>query len=238
MTEQPEKRRIHPLTIWVPIIIAVLGLVVFEAYLLRLKEEKMRDRSVAQGGENRLPILSRLEKNISLTERSGRTVELKDVKGKILVACYVYTHCPRSCPGVVGELRNLYKDVGNDPNVHFLSFSVDPSDTPEVLSDFTKRFDIKADNWWFLNGPKDDLRIYMTKYFGFYAVQDVPEKDQLSPDDKFLHDAKVVLVDHKGQVRGKYDIGSADPEYAKFDQQKIRADIKTLLAERAKELKP
>ena len=203
MNELPAKPRIHPLTIWVPIIIAVLGLVVFEAYLLRLKEEKMRDRSSADGGENRLPVLSRLEKNLALTERSGKTVELKDLKGKLLVASYVYTHCPRACPGVIAQMNNLFKDVGTDPNVHFLSFSVDPDDTPAMLTDFTKRFGITGENWWFLNGERDELRVYLTRYFGFYAVQDVPEKDRFSPEDKFLHDPKVVLVDHKGQVRGK-----------------------------------
>jgi cytochrome oxidase Cu insertion factor (SCO1/SenC/PrrC family) len=235
MSEQPSKPRIHPLTVWVPIIIAVLGLVVFEAYLLRLKEEKMRDRSTADGGENRLPVLSRLEKNLALTERSGKTVELKDLKGKVMVACYVYTHCPRSCPGVVAQMNTLFKEVGSDPNVHFLSFSVEPDDSPEILTDFTKRFGITGDNWWFLNGPKDELRVYLTRYFGFYAVQDVPEKDRFSPEDKYLHDAKVVLVDHKGQVRGKYDIGSPDPEFAKDDQRRIREDIKTILEERAKD---
>ena len=61
----------------------------------------------------------------------------------------------------------------------------------------------------------------------------MPEAERLSPDDKFLHDAKVILVDHAGNVRGVYDIGSVDPEFAKFFQEKIRKDIKTLLAERA-----
>lgn len=235
MNEPPQKPRIHPLTIWVPIIIAALGLVVFENYLLRLKQEGIRDRRVAEGGENRLPILTRIEKNLSLTERSGKTVELKDLKGKVLVASYVYTHCPRGCPGVIGQMNSLYKEIGSDPNVHFLSFSVDPDDSPEVLTDFTKRFGIAGDNWWFLNGPKDEMRVFLTRYFGFFAVQDIPEKDRFSPDDKFMHDLKVVLVDHKGHVRGKYDIGSPDPDFAKDDQRRIREDIKTLLEEQKKD---
>jgi len=228
MSEQPPKRRIHPLSIWIPVIIAALGLVVFESYLLRLKQESM-----ANHGESRLPMLSKLEKNLVLTERNGKTVELKNVQGKVLVACWVYTHCPRGCPGVVGELLKLYKDVGSDPGIHFLSFSVDPTDTPAVMQDFTSRFGIKGDNWWFVNGPMDEVRHYMTKYFGFMAVQDVAEKDRLSPDDKFLHDMKVALVDKQGNVRGMYDIGSADPEFAKFFRDKIRKDIQTLLKEPA-----
>jgi len=199
----------------------------------RLEEEiqKNPDLLAQWVQRKRLPYLSRLEQNITLVERSGKTVELKELKGKIIVACWVYTHCPRGCAGVVGELIQLHKDMADVPEVHFLSVSVDPADTPEQLSKFTESFNIKGDKWWFVNGLKDEIRVYMTRYFGFQAVQEVPEADRLSPDDKFLHDMKVALVDKKGHVRGHYDIASPDPEFAKFWKEKIRTDIKTLLKE-------
>ncbi len=231
MSESAEPRRIHPLTIWIPIIVIVLGVVVFEAWLLDQKRKDIQERSLVAGGQNRLPILSRLEKNLVLTERSGKEVELKDLKGKVIVACWVFTRCPRGCAGVVGQLLNLHKEMGSASDVHFISFSVDPDDTPEQLKKFADGLDIKGDNWWFVNGPRDAVRVYMTRYFGFQDVQDVQEKDRLSPDDKFLHDMKVALVDRKGHVRGFYDVGSPDPEFAKFFQEKIREDIKTLLEE-------
>ena len=221
-------RTIHPLTIWVPIIIMALGLVVFWNYLITLQRQKDAPH---------LPVISRLEKNLTFTERSGKTVELKDLQGKVIVACYVYTHCPRGCPGVVGQMLKLYKDMGSDPNVHFLSVSVDPDDTPAALSTFTEKFNIKGDNWWFVNGPKEGVRPYMTRYFRFQEVKDVPEAERMSPDDKFVHDMKVILVDSLGQVRGTYDIGSPDPTFAKYWQETIRKDIKTLLEERAADQK-
>jgi cytochrome oxidase Cu insertion factor (SCO1/SenC/PrrC family) len=220
----PERRPIHPLSIWIPVIIIALGLVIFWNYLVMIQKQKDAPR---------LPMISRLENNLVLKERSGKTVELKDLKGKVLVACWVYTHCPRGCPGVVGEMLRLYKDVGSDPNIHFLSFSVDPDDTPEALRAFTERFNIKGDNWWFVNGPKEEVRPYMTHYFRFNEVQDVPVADRMSPDDKFVHDMRVALVDAAGNVRGMYDIGAPDTERAKFFQEQIRKDIKSLLAERS-----
>ena len=223
MNEMPARPPINPVTIWIPIVLIALGLVVFWNYLFKLKRDQMSDR---------LPIEKRLEKNLVLTERSGRTVELKELKGKVLVACWVFTRCPRGCPGVVGEMHRLYKDFGADPGIHFLSFSVDPADTPEQLRSFTEKFDIKGDNWWFLNGVKDELRVYMTRYFGFSDVRDVPEKDRLSPDDKFVHDMRVALVDHLGQVRGFYDIGSPDKDTRELFQEKIRKDIRTLLSQK------
>jgi len=72
----------------------------------------------------------------------------------------------------------------------------------------------------------------MTHYFRFNDVQDVPVADRMSPDDKFVHDMRVALVDSAGNVRGMYDIGAPDTERAKYFQEQIRKDIKTLLAER------
>jgi len=222
MNEKPSRPPIHPITIWIPIVLIALGLVGFWNYLFKLKRDQMSDR---------LPIEKRLEKNLTLTERSGRTVELKELKGKVLVACWVFTRCPRGCPGVVGEMHRLYNEFGADPGIQFLSFSVDPTDTPEQLRSFTEKFEIKGDNWWFLNGVKDELRVYMTRYFGFNDVRDVPEAERLSPDDKFVHDMRVAIVDRLGQVRGFYDIGSPDKDTREFYQEKIRKDIRTLLAQ-------
>lgn len=217
-----DKPRINPLTLWIPVILVVGGLVVFWNYLVKLQAEKAKPR---------LPIVSRIEKNFTFTERSGKQVELMALKGKVIVTCWVFTRCPRGCPGVVGQLLSLHKELGDNPDVHFLSVSVDPDDTPEQLKKFADGLKITGDNWWFVNGPKDPLRSFMGRYFRFDEVRDVPEAERMSPDDKFLHDMKVCLVDKAGHVRGFYDISSADPEYAKFYQEKIRKDIQTLLNE-------
>jgi cytochrome oxidase Cu insertion factor (SCO1/SenC/PrrC family) len=214
-------RRINPLTLWIPVILVVGGLVVFWNYLVKLQAEKAKPR---------LPIHSRLEKNMIFTERSGKQVELKDLKGKVIVACWVFTRCPRGCTGVAGEMRKLYLEFKDNPNIHFLSVSVDPDDTPEDMKRFADGLKLEGDKWWFVNGPKKDVRVYMTRYFGFNDVQDVPEAERMSPDDKFLHDMRVALVDSGGHVRGLYGIANPDPEFAKIFQEKIRKDIRTLLS--------
>jgi protein SCO1/2 len=193
--------------------------------------ELAENRSALEDWINRrrLPYLSRLEKNIVLTERSGKPVELKDLKGKVIVACWVFTRCPRGCTGVAGEMRKLFEELQGNPKVHFLSVSVDPDDKPEDLKKFADALNLKGDNWWFVNGPKDAVRVYMTRYFGFLDVRDLPESERMTPDDKYEHDMRVALVDPAGHVRGLYGIANPDPQYAKMFQEKIRADIKTLL---------
>lgn len=222
MEQEPPKKPINPWTIWIPIILIAMGVVVYYNYLVSQTLKRDPDRP---------PFLSKVETDLAVTDRSGKEVRLAELKGKIILISYVFTRCPRSCPGVISKMRDFYNEVGKEPGVHFLSFSVDPEDTPKMLDDFASKFQVAQPNWWFVTGPKDEVRDFMTFKVKFHAVQDTPEKDRITPDDKYTHDMRVALVDHFGNVRQLYDIGSFDPEQAAFWNEKIRKDIKYLLEE-------
>ena len=227
MNESPAKPKLSPWTIWAPIIIAVLGIVVFYNYLIY--------RSRIDNDVDRPPILGRLEKDLELTERSGKKVHLADLKGKVLVISWVFTRCPRGCAAVIAKLKKLHEEFGNEPGLQFVSFTLDADDTPEMMKQFASSLGIKDDaNWWFVNGEKDAVRKFMTSQAQFRPVQDLPEKDRLSPDDKYIHDLRVAVIDHLGHVRGLADILNADPEFAKFWDEKLRKDLRYLLNEQKK----
>ncbi len=228
MSETPP-RSLNPWTIWVPIILIALGGVFLYNYLLNQQEkERKLDK-------DRPPILTRLETDLTLTERNGKTVHLADLRGKILVASWVYTRCPRGCAGVVAKLKKLYEEYGSNPNIQFVSFTLDPEDTPEMMNKFASGIGIKPeDNWWFVNGTKEEVRHFMTKYLQFRPVQDLPEADRLSPDDKYIHDLRVALVDHNGYLRSLCDIMNADAEFQTFWDARIRSDLNYLVRDQAK----
>lgn len=226
MNESPAKAKLSPWTIWVPIIIAAFGIVVFYNYLIyRSRVDKI----------DRPPVLGRLEKDLELTERSGKTVHLADLKGKVLVISWVFTRCPRGCAAVIAKLKKLQGEFADEPNLQFLSFTLDAEDTPEMMKKFATTLGIADDaNWWFLNGEKDAVRKFMTSQAQFRPVQDMPEADRLSPDDKYIHDLRVAVIDHLGHVRGLADILNPDPEFAKFWDEKLRKDLRYLLNEQKK----
>src|SRR5690606_9044083 len=71
----------------------------------------------------------------SLTERSGRTVGLEDLKGKVWIANFIYTRCPGPCPIMTSRLAALARELPVRDDLMYVSFSVDPEhDTPQVLS--------------------------------------------------------------------------------------------------------
>lgn len=225
----PPSGKLSPWTIWVPIIIAALGIVVFYNYLIyraRIDRETQADRPA---------IMGRLEKDLELTERSGKKVHLADLKGKVLVISWVFTRCPRGCAAVIAKLKKLHEEFGSEPNLQFISFTLDADDTPEMMKKFASGLGIADDaNWWFVNGDKEEVRKFMTSQAQFRPVQDIPEKDRLSPDDKYMHDLRVAVIDHRGHLRGLEDILNADPEFAKFWDEKIRKDLRYLLADQKK----
>lgn len=227
MSEAPSKPSVHPLTVWIPIIMMALGVVVFYNYAVTqsLREEKERPA-----------YLTRLEKDLDgLQERLGKEVKLSDVKGKVLVLAHVYTTCPVGCSQIVSEMKDLYDEfTPKHKGLHFVSFAIDPNDGPERLKQYAEANDIMQDNWWFVNGDQAKIRTYLSRVVKFYEVKEKPVAAQTSEVDKYDHDMRIALVDHEGHLRGMYDVMSPDPEFRAFAQKKIRKDLAYLLAEQEK----
>ncbi len=223
------KPRIKPWTIWIPVIIMALGLVVFYNYLLYTKGQLEGDK------KDRPPYIHKAEDDLILTERSGKEVRMSELRGKILLVSWVFTRCPRGCAGVVTKLKALHGEYAGRDDIHFVSFSLDPEDTPEMLKSFAEGAGISEDApWWFVSGDMPKIRDFMVRQLRFRPVQTMPEADRLTPDDKFIHDLRVCLVDNEGNVRRLADVMNADPEYADFWDAQLRKDIDYLLAEKDK----
>lgn len=236
----PAPRQINPWTLWIPIILIALGVVVLYNYLIFTSMQAKEDKITLSDGTaiRRPPFLGRLEKDMEFTERSGKKVKLSDLKGKILIASWVFTRCPRGCAGVLAKLKKLQSEFGSQPGVHFLSFTLDPEDTPEMMKKFAEGIGIKDEEpWWFLNGEKKAVRDFMTFSLKFRPVQDLPESERLTPDDKYIHDLRVAIVDHRGHLRGLYDVMNADAETQKFYDKMLRDDLRYFLEEQKKDAK-
>lgn len=182
--------------------------------------------------QNVLPMITRLENDLGAIERSGARVHLHDLKGKVLVAGHVYTRCPRGCSGLAAIMQKLQEKFGSDPNLHLLSFSVDPEhDDAAQLAAFAEAHGVSGDNWWFLTDPADPeaIRDYLTEQFLFSAVREIPEEERLNEYDLFEHDMRLALVDHEGRIRGYYDVIS--PNHGEVLFEKLERDLGQLLEE-------
>lgn len=155
----------------------------------------------------------------TLTERSGKTMSLADLGGKVWVADFFYTTCPGPCPMMTSRLSALQEKLANKADVRLVSISLDPEkDTPEVLQQYAARFHAGA-NWLFFTGDKTEIRTLAEKGFKLAVAE-----ERNSPEP-IVHSTKLILVDRAGWVRGVYE-GIGEDNTAQ-----LVADIERLLTE-------
>lgn len=95
----------------------------------------------------------------SLVERSSRQVTLADLRGKVWIANFIYTHCTETCPLQSAVVARLQAEFSEEPGLRFVSITVDPEqDTPAVLAEYATRFGADPERWLFLTGDKRIIR--------------------------------------------------------------------------------
>lgn len=155
--------------------------------------------------------------DFSLTERSGRTVELKDLSGQIWIADFIFTHCAGLCPAMSANMKKLQDRLPSE--VRLVSFSVDPyNDTPEVLTEYANRYGADPNRWLFLTG--DPEAIQNLSIGGFKLALDPTSGTDAEP---ITHSSRFVLVGRDGHIRGYYGTEEADA------LDRLIADVKNLL---------
>lgn len=159
--------------------------------------------------------------SFSLTERSGRTVTAKDLRGSVWIADFIFTTCAGPCPELTLRMRSLQEALKrNRSRARLVTFTVDPSyDTPDVLRAYAEHYGAHADLWWFLT-TQDEPAMHTLIEKGF--LQTVIPADH---DGPIIHSTYLVLVDRRGRIRGFYN--GLDPA----SNARIMRDVESLLRE-------
>jgi protein SCO1/2 len=136
----------------------------------------------------------------SLIERTGKKISLKELRGGIWIADFIYTSCTDTCPLQTAEMAKLQNELLNEPGLKLVSFSVDPEkDTPPVLTRYANQFNADRERWLFLTGEKKQVTELVQNGFHLSATSASNEPDLI------LHSPRLVLVDRQGEIRGYYD---------------------------------
>lgn len=164
------------------------------------------DETKSESAESKeLPELSIFNLPSSWTTQDGKDIELKDLRGDVLVVVMIYTSCKAACPRLVADVRNIEQAVPDkkNENVKYVFVSIDPEvDTPERLKEFAKENQMDSDQWLFLRGSEADTR-------EFAAVLAVSYKE-ISPID-FSHSNIISVFDKDGVlVNQKEGLGTDD----------------------------
>ncbi len=124
----------------------------------------------------------------------GKSIELLELKGKIIVMVMIYTSCKAACPRLVADMRNIEGKIPKKllSNINFVLVSIDPeTDTPTRLKAFAIENFMDDEQWTFLQGTESSVR----EFANVLAVK----YKQISPLD-FSHSNIISVFDSAGDM--------------------------------------
>ena len=159
--------------------------------------------------------------NLHGINQMGQHVSLDDLKGKIIVLDFFFTHCPSLCPRLAVAMKKLQNSFPNqDSIVQFLSISIDPQhDSVTQLRNWAKKFNVDPDSWWLLTGNRDSI-------YNFALHEVKASVADVGIDTAFIHSSKFFLLDPHRVVRGWFD------GLAPVAQARLVRDIPLLMLEK------
>ena len=161
-----------------------------------------------------------------LVEHGGRTFDLAEQRGRVVLLFFGYTHCPDVCPTTLADWRRVKGELGADTaKVRFVFVSTDPArDTPEVAQSYARRFDPS------FIGLTGDSATLATLQRAFMVASVAGPRDTAHADPhaghtsyEVAHSSRTFVIDRAGQWRLLLPAGGMPAA--------ITADVKKLLAE-------
>ena len=142
-----------------------------------------------------LPRISKVA-DFHLLDQDAQPIGLRDLKGKVWVADFIYSTCSGICPLMSKNMAQLGRSFALlQQEVTFVSISVNPeNDTPDRLKEYAKTVQANTRAWKFLTGPREEIQRLAVHSFKVGSV-----------DEIMMHSAYFVLVDNKGYIRGYYE---------------------------------
>ncbi len=214
------------------IVFAILVAGIGAAYFI-MTEEKKEKLPVLNPNDLNPEVVDESVRNIgyghsigefSMTNQDGETVTLDEVKGKIHVAEYFFTHCGSICPIMNKQMQRVHRKFKSNDDVKILSFTVDPqNDTVQRMKWYANKHNASGDNWHFLTGDKEDL--YQLARTSYFTLKPAEARNLGDAGSDFIHTNNFVLVDRELRIRGYYD-GTKDAEVTK-----MMRDMENLLEE-------
>lgn len=135
-----------------------------------------------------------------LINQDGDTITNEDYLGKVYVAEFFFTTCPTICPIMNQNLVEVQDELEGENEFGIASFSIDPThDTPHVLKEYAKNYNINNPNWHLLTGDKEQVFELANAGFNIYAGEDDNEAGG------FAHQGMFALVDKEGYIRSRKD---------------------------------
>lgn len=138
----------------------------------------------------------------TLTDQDGNVVTRETLRGKVCVVSFFFSCCNTICPKVQAVMGRLQEQFAGNPDVLLVSINVYPAhDNQETLKDYARSHQVDSARWLLLRGGEKDIYDLVQK--GFY--QTAMANPRPSPGAEVIHTSRLMVVDHRGVIRGYVD---------------------------------
>lgn len=172
-----------------------------------------------------IPVIHDLsDRSFQLVNQDSAAVSFPaDYEGTYLVVGFIYTHCPDICPVTTANMKTAFNMLDDTTNVQFVEITFDPHrDTPPVLKDYMRRFELDARHFTMLTGDSTAVHPMLDK-MGVVAQRSYPDSVSKGSDNYFMiHTDKISVMDSQGRVRFEYQGSRVPPEHIAEDLNKLR----------------
>lgn len=126
------------------------------------------------------------------TRTDGQPMQLKELRGQVVLVALVYSSCKNACPRILSDMQRIKTASGPlAKNLRFLLVSIDPEvDTPERLKAYSQEAQLES-NWDFLQGSPDDVA-------ELAALLGVKYKKVDATD--YVHSNIITILDQNGEI--------------------------------------
>jgi protein SCO1/2 len=186
--------------------------------------------SLQRFARNRLPALPVLGPvaDFSLTNQDGVLTTLKDLTNHVWVADIIFTRCAGPCPRMTQQMKSLQDKLPDDSAAQLVTLTTDPDhDTPTILHRYAEHYGADTRRWHFLTGTKAQIAGLGGDSLKLSAVPVKPE-DRKDDADLFIHSTIFVLVDKHAQLRGVFETGGDNVDWANDMRPKLLQAIRKL----------
>lgn len=166
---------------------------------------------------------TKIPDDITLINQNGDSYNISEEKSKLKLVEFIYTHCPDICPTTTQKMVKLQSDLEKNgvfgQKIEFITITIDPyRDTPEVLQDYMKGFEIdNSNNWIFLTGNKNNIKADQKK------IRELADSLQFQYKDpgngQFVHTSFTYLLDENNKFIEKFPMGE------EFDKEEVYEKI-------------
>jgi protein SCO1/2 len=158
-----------------------------------------------------------------LVDQNGNAFRLSQVRGKVVLFSFGFTHCPNVCPTTLSDLARIYRTLPENRrrNVQVLFISVDPSrDKPDVMKKYVPYFE---ESFIGLTGTEAQIAEAAKAYGAFYEIAHNPGENQ--ENYSVNHSAFIYLISPSGKWKLLYNFDQLG------DAKNLVHDIERVLGE-------